>query len=175
MRGIEEIRRENLIAQSDRLGGDSKLSRALGYDDENRVYQWLRADGEQRRNPRSSTIREFEKRLGLAPGELDVDHSAPKVSPVAQDANDVTALQIVVRELTRSLVANAPGAARDFAALLLDVAEKKRFATDTGLVGEALRIVELGQHNAASAIQRALQTSSDRQSKPEKRGRSRQA
>lgn len=85
--------------------------------------------------------------------------AAAQSTSTAQDEiaeNDRTALHLAIGSLITSLVANMPGVAQDFAAVLRERAEHMKFSTETaGLVKEVLRTVELGQRTAANAVRRA--------------------
>lgn len=79
---------------------------------------------------------------------------------------------LVLRELTRALVANMPAAAQDFSALLREGAAERHFRTDTGLIGVVLDTVALGQQSAEAAARRASQLQSGDQPMPNRQGRS---
>lgn len=70
MKDVDEIRRDNLRAESKRLGGDAELGRVVKKD-KNQIYQWIRAERPpQRRGMRKETARKIEGSLGREPGWL---------------------------------------------------------------------------------------------------------
>jgi len=151
MKDIDQIRRENLISESVKLGGDSELARALGGVDKNQIYQWLRAPaGPQRRNMRKTTARAVEKKLGLEQGWLDKDHSAdsgqvepaaiPMFTPERRATDNVIALQLAVESLAAALLRKSRGSAGVFSADLDVLCDKKKFSKDHALLGRLFGI-----------------------------------
>lgn len=130
----------------------------------------------------SELAREIDRTFGKTPGWLDIPwdliEAQRDVADQVREHHAVTddeVLQMALRELTRALVANARGTAEDFAALLREQAEHRKFALDTGLVDVVLSTVAQGQHVAVNAVQRASQAQPDGQTKPKRPDRSRQS
>jgi hypothetical protein len=108
MDDIDEIRRLNLQAESERLGGDAQLARLLSKD-KNQLYQWLRAEGKQRRNMRKTMARTIEAKIGRPGGWLDQRHdgvieppSAYALSPefpAVRAKNDMRAIRFALQSL----------------------------------------------------------------------------
>jgi hypothetical protein len=128
---IDEIRRVNLCAEALRLGGDGKLATTLGVH-KNRIYQWARAIGDQRRNISKKNARLAERELGRAPGWLDIEHGKGPTSPSAEalDArpqNNVMALRIAVQSLCVVLSKHSPEIAEEVAQDIVATANEMRF------------------------------------------------
>lgn len=81
MKGIKDIRRENLLFLVDKAGGQAELARKLNRD-RNQVYQWL-LDPENKaaRGITDKTARMIEKACGLEHGSIDT----PKMGLVSHE------------------------------------------------------------------------------------------
>jgi len=138
MKDVDEIRRENLIAEAARLGGDGKLAAAIRKN-KNQVYQWLRApmrpkapSKAQRRNISKTIARDIEPLLGRDRGWLDTDHAAeltgvkepaPEyISPAHRQQNDVLALRFALQGFATLLHNREPKLAEEAAREILAVA-----------------------------------------------------
>lgn len=97
----------------------------------------------------------------------------PRASVSAHDGIEDEVRLMILRELTRALVANTPDVARDFSVLLREQAAHRGFATNAGLLDAVLATVEQGQHVAAAAVRRASHALSRGQPTTKKPGRSR--
>lgn len=174
MKDIDQIRRENLIAESSRLGGDTELGRLLEKD-KNQIYQWLRApEGPQRRNMRKTTAREIERALGRGLGWLDIDHSnkagasdeaVPLFTPERRADDNVTAVQIAIRALAMALLPKSQGTATEFLAGLTTLCKQKHFSPDHYLLGQLSDIAEQVQSDEEAASREQLRASTARHTK----------
>lgn len=123
--------------------------------------------------------RDIEDGYGKTPGWLDMPWDLVEAEAKTDSVRDYHAvtdnevLQMVMRELTRALVANAPVAAHDFAVLLREQAQHRGFETEAGLVSVVLDTAALGQSSAAAAVRRASQQTSADQPMPKKQAQTR--
>ena len=155
---IDEIRRTNLREESVRLRGDIKLAAILGVD-KNQVYQWLRAEGKQRRNMRKTTAREAEIKLGRPQGWLDQPHVQPRAqgAPVMSDViaesrskNNVKALRFAVQSLFSILHERMPDIAEAVAVDIVETAGTE-FARQ-GFLNTLLGILQGAEQMSAAVI-----------------------
>lgn len=131
MEDIDELRRQNLQAESARLGGDAQLARILGKD-KNQLYQWLRAEGVQRRNMRKTMARAIEEKIGRPAGWLDQRHasvSEPRPAyelspeyPVVRSKNDMRAVRYALQSLFSVLHEKQPSVAEAVARDIVETA-----------------------------------------------------
>jgi len=164
MKSIEDIRRENLLFESKRLGGDAALARKLGKD-KNQVYQWLKAAGDkQRRNMTGTTARKAEAALDRPRGWLDTDHSGDAATAPAQlsegmaesrPKNNVRALRIAMQSFGTILRERMPTVAEDVAADIVEVAGTE-FASH-GFLGTLVGILKGAQQTSEASPHAAPQ------------------
>jgi hypothetical protein len=176
MKSVDEVRRENLIAESKRLGGDAALGRAIGVKDRNQVYQWLRAtDPKQRRNVSTKSARHIEKKLGLASGWLDVEH-AGEVAGVKEPAasyqglaesrpkNNVQALRYALQGFATVLNRMQPDIAEDVAREIVGVAGIA--FSSQGFVNTLVGLLAGVERTSEEGLRELLQQPASSKSKP---------
>lgn len=160
MKGIDEIRRENLRAQVTLAGSQRKLAAKIGVDP-NQVYQWLRAKpgDKQQRNMGKSSARDAETALGLPRGWFDVDHSgetatqSQALSPGMAESrpkNNVKALRIAMQSLFSVLHERMQDVAEAVAADIVETAGTE-FAAQ-GFLNTAIGILRGVQQTSEGVV-----------------------
>jgi len=175
MKDIDQIRRENLIAESTRLGGDTNLGGVLDRD-KNQIYQWLRApDGTQRRNMSKGMARKMEIRLDRPRFWLDIDHEtsqkpgdspAPLITRERRASDDVTALQIAIESLAVALLRRTRGSASGFVSDMDSMCDRRRFSKDHALLGRLSGIAQQVQSDEAAEDRVQRRANLARRTKP---------
>lgn len=79
MRSLLEIKRENLLAACEKVGGRPVLAKMLGISD-SQINQWISASPDSKtgrpRSPNTDTCRKVEKAVGLPENWMEHDHGA---------------------------------------------------------------------------------------------------
>lgn len=164
MEDLDELRRANLRAESARLGGDAQFARIIGKD-KNQVYQWLRAEGTQRRNMRKTMARAIEIKIDRPKGWLDQLHAVSEQSaayaispefPAVRAKNDMRAIRFAVQSLFAVLHEQQPAVAEAVAQDIVETAGQQFSGQGflNTLLG-TLRGVDDTSEGAPDEIQRA--------------------